>query len=193
MDPVDLGGGLAPGAGRLLVAAPSLQDPNFTRCVVLLLDVDDDGVLGVVIDRGGDVPVADVLPGWGDVVAVPPVLFRGGPVAQDSALAVATLREGAQEPLGWRRLYDGVGLLDLDSPQELVAPALDRVRVFAGYAGWSADQLDGEIAEGAWYVVPGHPGDAFAADPDVVRPTVLRRQPEPLSWLATYPADPRQN
>ncbi|GGF57296.1 UPF0301 protein [Marmoricola endophyticus] len=194
MEPIDLGAAsLEPLAGRLLVASPSLVDPNFARTVVLLLDVDDDGVLGVVVNRAGHLPVADVLEPWADVVVAPPVLLPGGPVGTDSALAIATLRTGVGEPLGWRRLYDDVGLLDLDSPRELVTPALDRVRVFAGYAGWSLGQLEDELAEGAWYVLEGDPGDAFALDPATVRATVLRRQPEPLSWLASYPEDPTQN
>ena len=194
MDPVDLRGeGLDPAAGRLLVSSPSLADPHFARTVVLLLDVDDDGVLGVVLNRGGDVPVARVLEAWADLVDRPATLFRGGPVGTDSALALACLRHGVEEPLGWRRLFDDTGLLDLDSPSEVVGAALARVRIFAGYAGWSAEQLQDEIGEGAWYVVPGQHDDAFAADPGGVWGSVLRRQPQPLSWLATLPDDPSQN
>jgi putative transcriptional regulator len=80
-----------PMTGRLLVATPKLDDPNFARSVVLLLDHDDDGALGVIISRPTTVPVADVLPGWSELVTVPDVLFSGGPVATDSALGVAVL------------------------------------------------------------------------------------------------------
>ncbi|MCB0909694.1 MAG: YqgE/AlgH family protein, partial [Nocardioidaceae bacterium] len=64
-------------AGVLLVATPALVDPNFTDTVVLLLDVDDNGALGVILNRPSPVPVAEVLEAWGSVVVEPDVLFRG--------------------------------------------------------------------------------------------------------------------
>ena len=78
-------------AGSLLVATPALVDPNFAHTVVLLLDHDEDGALGVVLNRPSPVSVEEVLPGWDAVLAGPGVLFQGGPVATDSALAVAGL------------------------------------------------------------------------------------------------------
>ena len=181
--------------GRLLVATPKLEDPNFARSVVLLLDHDDDGALGVIISRPTTVPVADVLPGWSELVTGPDVLFSGGPVATDSALGVAVL-DGSDEddtPLGWRPLYPGAGLVDLDAPPELLAGMLTGMRVFAGYAGWGPGQLENEIAEGAWYVVPAETGDLL--DPDAVGlwRRVLRRQPGELAFVATCPLDPTQN
>ena len=89
-------------SGMLLVATPALQDPNFVDTVVLLLDVTDDGALGVVLNRPSQVLVADVLEPWRDVVAEPEVLFRGGPVGTDGALAVARLRDPDEPPVGWR-------------------------------------------------------------------------------------------
>ena len=79
-------------AGMLLVATPALVDPNFADSVVLLLDVDDDGALGVVLNRPSGIRVADVLEDWGDVVDEPDVLFQGGPVSTQAALALARLR-----------------------------------------------------------------------------------------------------
>ncbi len=179
-------------AGRLLVSAPTLVDPNFARTIVLLLDTDEDGTLGVILNRPSKVAVGEVLESWAEVVGEPDVLFRGGPVGTDSALAVARLAEGS-EPVGWRPLFDGTGLIDLDTPREVIVPALHGIRIYAGYAGWGAGQLEAEVEEGAWYVVAGAPDDLFDATPDGLWRRVLRRQPEPLSWLATYPADPTQN
>ena len=148
--------------GDLLVATPSLLDPNFEHTVVLVLDLDEDGALGVVLNRPSSVPVAEVLPDWGALAAAPDVLFQGGPVATDSALAVGAARAWAAgtsldqraEVVGFRRLYDDVGIVDLDAPTPIVAPALSGLRVFAGYAGWGLEQLSDEIVSGAWYVVP---------------------------------------
>ncbi|MDP9443609.1 MAG: YqgE/AlgH family protein [Actinomycetota bacterium] len=179
--------------GRLLVATPKLDDPNFARSVVLLLDHDDEGALGVVISRPTGVAVAEVLPGWADVVTQPDVLFAGGPVSTDSALAVGVMRGQDEAPVGWRPLYPGAGLVDLDAPPELVRSMLSGLRIFAGYAGWSAVQLESEIAEGAWYVVPAEPGDLLCADAPRLWRRVLRRQPGELAFVHTCPDDPRMN
>ena len=93
-------------AGMLLVATPTLVDPNFADTVVLLLDVDDNGALGVVLNRPTAVPVAEVLADWGDVVAQPEVLFRGGPVSTEGALAVALLRGPTTYPSASARSTD---------------------------------------------------------------------------------------
>ncbi|MFL6060455.1 MAG: YqgE/AlgH family protein [Marmoricola sp.] len=183
---------MEPVAGSLLVAAPSLSDPNFVRTIVLLLDSGTDGALGVVLNRPTEVGVAEVLEPWAEVVSGPDVLFSGGPVETDSALAVARL-EDADEPVGWRRVFESTGLVDLDAPVELLAPAVAGLRIFAGYAGWAAGQLEDEIAEGAWYVVPAESGDAFRADPGSLWAAVLRRQGGRLAMLATMPAEPTLN
>jgi putative transcriptional regulator len=180
-------------AGMLLVASPALLDPNFADTVVLLLDVDENGALGVVLNRPSVVAVADVLADWGDVVAEPEVLFHGGPVSTEGALAVAKLRTEDDVPVGFREVTGQLGLVDLDTPVELLDGSLDGLRIFAGYAGWGAEQLDGEIAEGSWYVVPSQPLDVFRVDPGDLWRDVLRRQPGELAWHSTRPADPDLN
>lgn len=180
-------------AGMLLVATPVLLDPNFVEAVVLLLDVDDQGALGVVLNRPSAIPVAAVLEDWGDVVVEPEVLFQGGPVSTEGALAVATLRTEGDEPVGFRAVEGRLGLLDLDTPIELLEGSLDGLRIFAGYAGWGAGQLDGEIEEGSWYVVPAIEPDVFRLDPAGLWRDVLRRQPGELAWHSTRPLDPELN
>jgi putative transcriptional regulator len=183
-----------PAAGRLLVASPILLDPNFLRTVVLVLDHDGDGTLGVVLNRPTTVPVASVLPGWADVVDDPPVLFDGGPVSADSALAVACVPEAeGEDPVGFRRLFGPTGMVDLDTPREVLAPAMTRMRIFAGYAGWGGGQLEAEIDEGSWYVVGAETADIFAESPEDLWRQVLRRQHGPLAWVATMPTDPTRN
>lgn len=135
----------------LLLASPALLDPNFVDSVVLLLDVNDEGALGVVLNRPSALPVAEVLGEWGDVVEEPEVLFQGGPVSTDGALAVALAAPGAESP-GFQPVVDRLGLLDLDTPTELVVGTVDRLRIFAGYAGWGAGQLRSEIEIGRAHV-----------------------------------------
>jgi putative transcriptional regulator len=128
------------------------------------------------------------------------VVFQGGPVAGDSALGLAALvlagsteATEADEPLGFRTLYDGMGLIDLDTPPEVLAAGMSALRIFAGYAGWASGQLEAEIATGAWYVVDAVPADAFSDRPDQLWRAVLRRQRGDLALVATYPSDPSLN
>jgi putative transcriptional regulator len=185
-------------SGRLLVATPLLGDPNFRRTVILLVeDEPEEGTLGVVLNRPTQVQVGQVLESWTDLVTGPTVVFKGGPVAPNSALALALAR-GEEEPLGWRSL-DGsnlmsrIGLVDLEAPPELLAGGITSLRVFAGYAGWGPGQLKAEIEEGAWYVLAGEPSDAFLAEPERLWGAVLRRQGGDFAIVATYPDDPMLN
>jgi putative transcriptional regulator len=189
----NVGGSVGPAAGMLLVATPALLDPNFVDTVVLLLDVDDQGALGVVLNRPSPVTVAEVLGQWGGAVAAPHVLFHGGPVGTDAALAVGLLRDPADVPVGFRSVQGALGLVDLDTPAELLDGSLAGLRIFAGYAGWSPGQLDLEVEEGSWYVVPGEALDAFRGDTTGLRRDVLRRQPGELAWHSTRPANPDLN
>ncbi|MFE5582961.1 YqgE/AlgH family protein [Kitasatospora sp. NPDC056531] len=181
--------------GRLLVATPMLTDPNFARAVVLLLDHDAEGALGVVLNRPTPVEVGSVLDGWGRLVGQPAVVFQGGPVALDSALglAVAPGEPGTGDPLGWRRVHGAIGLVDLEAPPEVLAGELGSLRIFAGYAGWSPGQLEAELESGAWYLVDCEPGDISSPEPERLWRSVLRRQRGPLALLATYPDDPTLN
>ncbi len=187
----------SPATGRLLVATQELIDPNFRHSVVLLLDHDADGTLGVILNRPTPILVASVLAGWSSSAEPPEVLFEGGPVHKDSALALAEVRhdgeDAALDPIGFRRLFGDVGIIDLDTPSEVLGPALHRLRVFAGYAGWSPGQLENEIEQDSWYVVDGHPEDVFGAHPARLRHEVLRRQPGELAWVATRPEDTALN
>jgi len=179
--------------GMLLVAAPMLVDPNFADSVVLILDIDENGALGVVLNRPLDVAVGEVLSDWTGVVSAPEVLYMGGPVSTEGALAVGRLADADDEPVGWRAVFERFGIVDLDTPVELVEGSLASLRIFAGYAGWGAGQLAAEIEEGSWYVVPSEPGDVFRADPTDLWRDVLRRQPGELAWFSTRPIDPELN
>ena len=168
------------------MATPLLADPHFHRAVVYLLEHDGGGSVGVIVNRPSRTPVGQVLPDWHDVVCGPSVVFGGGPVQPDGALCLGRV---AGEVPGVRRVVDGVGTVDLDGDVSVITRSTTALRVFAGHSGWSPGQLDDEIAEGAWWVVPGSPRDLFSDDPRPLWSRVLRRQPPPLSLVSTYPSD----
>jgi putative transcriptional regulator len=183
--------------GKLLVASPMMREPTFARTVISVLEHNDDGALGVVINRPGDASLLDVVPPVAELASQPAVLFSGGPVEPQAAIALGVLM--IDPPVldnvspGWRAVVHPVVTVDLDVDPDLLATSLRELRVFAGYAGWSAGQLEGEIAQGAWYVVESLPLDAFDAVPGRLWSAVLRRQPWPLSAVATCPVDPTMN
>ncbi len=185
--------GLTGLTGRLLVATPVLEGPTFGRTVVLILNHGDDGAQGIVINRPWDVDVSAVLPAWQPYVTAPTRLFRGGPVAVDSVLAVVAVPGDEVEPIGVRRIMGALGLADLDAPPEMIVGGVAGLRIFAGYAGWSPGQLEGEIGRGAWYVVDAEARDPFTDTPQDLWRDVLRRQRGDLAFVSTYPQTPAHN
>ena len=179
--------------GRLLVATPSLEDPNFDRTVILLLQHDDvDGAMGLVLNRPSGLPLEDELGDWGALAAPPDEVFIGGPVQPEVAIALGWLEPDVAVPEGVQPVMDGLGVVDLrQSPDEV--PGLRAVRVYAGYAGWAAGQLEGEIATGSWFTLDADPTDPATADPDRLWRDVFRRQSDRLRMLATFPDDPSLN
>ncbi len=178
--------------GRLLVAAPALEDPNFDRGVLLVLDHDEDGALAVVLNRPSTVLVAETLGGWSELAARPPVVFGGGPVEPTAVVALGATTSVVTPDAG-PPILDRIRLVDLDDDPTLAAVDLEHVRIFAGYAGWAPDQLEDEIGQGAWFVVDADPRDVFTDDPAGLWHAVLRRQPDGLRLLGTYPDDPSTN
>src|SRR5688572_9808981 len=146
----DLGRGAVKSlTGSLLVAMPTLRDPHFERTVVFLLAHESDGALGVVLNRPTGVGVSEVLPGWETLVSGPQVLFEGGPVGADSAICVARAKAGVAGFLGYSRVIGQVGTIDLSHEPAKIGDKLEYVRVYHGYSGWGAGQLEKEIAEGS--------------------------------------------
>jgi putative transcriptional regulator len=179
--------------GQLLVATPSLRDPNFERTVVLLVAHEEGGALGVVLNRATEVPVAEVLGAWGALARDPAVIFEGGPVQPESAICLARTRTSTGALRGFNRVSGVIGTVDLSGDPETFREDVEGVRVFAGYAGWSPGQLEAEISAGSWFVFDALPGDAFVPRPDDLWPMVLRRQGGIMAAVALFPADPALN
>jgi putative transcriptional regulator len=161
-------------AGRLLVAAPAMSDPNFNRTVIFMLQHNELGSLGLVLNRATVHDLPDALQLWKSRISEPAVIFRGGPVSPEGIIA-----------LGRRPDAPDIEPIDLlDSSQEL-----DDLRLFHGYAGWGEGQLEDEMSQDAWFVLDAEPGDVFTYLPDGLWRRVFRRQPDELAWLANAPND----
>src|SRR5215210_347544 len=192
-----------PAPGDVLVASILLADGVFNRTVVLVLDCDEDGALGVILNEISQTRLDAVLPDWVSVVSKPQLLFHGGPVSPNGAICLASVASADEEPPGWRRLFESahsggpgrftVGLLHLDTPIEIVSGAYRDLRIFAGYSGWAAGQLQAEIAEGMWHVLPADYTDIFGAEPLDLWRRVLRRQQSALALFSTWLEDPDLN
>lgn len=184
--------------GALLVATPELTGPEFERTVVLVIEHDwATGALGVVLNRPLPVPVGAELPAWADssVVAEPAVVFSGGPVEDDSVLLVALAQPGSA-PQELRAVTPRVAVVPFTVSADEAYRWSDGVRVFAGYAGWAAGQLEAEVEGGYWYVVDSEPGDLVCAEPTGLWRSVLRRQRGTLAALAliaSWTPDPELN
>ena len=183
--------------GRLLVATPMLGDPNFDRTVVLLIEHGPEGALGVVLNRPGTLEVGEALPEWEDLAAEPAVLVSGGPVQVNAIVGLGEVADGSSvlpaDDDSWRPLIGSVGTIKLGQTPDVGEYNLQRVRLFAGYAGWDAGQLEGEIKAKAWFVVEAQPDDVLTAQPGELWSEVLRRQRGDLRLLARYPPNPALN
>lgn len=184
-------------AGRLLVAAPPLVDPNFDRSVVFMLNHDDDGALGLVLNRPDEHVVVPGLESWLDRSTPPSAVFAGGPVELQGLIGLAR-SDDAQPGESWAPVMApagprGLGTVDLSSDPLLVPFRVSELRVFRGYAGWGPHQLDGELANDAWIVVDAEPDDLFSTEPHTLWRRILGRQPGRVSWLANFPDNPSVN
>lgn len=169
--------------GSLLVASPLLMEPVFHRTVILILEHNEEGAIGLILNRPSDLPVVEHLPQWAVLASEPGLVYIGGPVEPDVAIGLASSDAGNATAV------PGLSTLDLESDPPR---GLENVRIYAGYSGWSAGQLEDEISEGAWYVVPAAPDDAFGLANGMWN-RILRRQSGRLAILANYPRDPLLN
>jgi len=175
--------------GHLLLSAASLWDPNFRKTIVLIGHHDDEGAVGVVLNRSTEVTVAEAVPPLADLVPPGEPLFIGGPVQPQAAVVLADF----EDPSHARILALGsIGFLPEEvDPGEI--GGIRRARVFSGYSGWGPGQLEAELEDGSWIVEPARPEDVFAADPDGLWQEVLRRKGRGFDLLRSMPLDPTQN
>ena len=184
-----------PAPGMLLVAAPGMLAPEFARAVVLIIEQDADGTLGVVLNRRSDIAVQNVMPEWDGLIAPPQALYIGGPVQPQAAVGVGVTAPGVNlngHP-HFGRLANRLVQINLGAEPEELQSELEGMRVFAGYSGWDAGQLDEEIERGDWFVAPALPSDVIAPATADLWGEVMRRQVMPLPLFATFPASLEDN
>jgi putative transcriptional regulator len=170
-------------AGRLLIASPSMAD-YFHRTVILVVEHNPDGAFGLVLNRPSEARVGDAAPELAALIGGEHMLHLGGPVQPNAVTAIGEHLDPAEAT----KIIVGatVGMVDLDAP-----PPLARLRVFAGYAGWGAGQLDGEVEAEAWILADAQPDDPFAQGD--LWASVLARMGGEFALLARMPPDPSVN
>lgn len=174
--------------GKLLLSSPSLVDPNFRKTVVLIAHHDEDGAMGLVLSRPSEVSAAEAVPLLEGLPGAQGPVFVGGPV-QPQAFMVLAEFDDVEDSVA--PIFDHVGFMSADAEPEMLS--IQRVRLFAGYAGWGAGQLEAELEEPAWIVVPAEPTDPFADDPDALWREAVARAGGSVSLMKSMPYDPGLN
>jgi putative transcriptional regulator len=176
--------------GKLLVASPSLLDPNFERTVVLIAEHGEEGAMGIVLNRASEVEVGDAAESLADLVEPGELVHAGGPVQPTAVVIVAEFDDPEQAA---SLVLERVGFVGADADFDTLAADVVRVRVFAGLAGWGAGQLEAEIERDDWIVEPATADDVFAADPEALWSAVLERKGGQYALVARMPPDPSLN
>lgn len=176
--------------GKLLIASPALVDPNFARTVVLVAAHDEEGAIGVVLNRPSPLTVGETVPELVAVAGADAAVHVGGPV-RESALVV--LAEFADPSAAAGLVVADVGLVAADAETEALPDAVRRARVYAGHAGWGPGQLESELEQEAWFVEPPLPGELFPVDPEQLWSDVLTRKGGRYALVARMPPDPSVN
>ena len=175
--------------GSLLIASPALADPNFARSVVLITEHGPDGAMGVVLNRPSEVAVGDVAPELGEIAEGEPV-FIGGPVQPQALVVLAEFNR--VDAAAWV-VVDEIGFVAAETEYSELSELVRRGRVYAGYSGWGAGQLEGELEQEAWIVERPRQAELFAADAETLWRDVLARKGGQFALIARMPADPTLN
>jgi putative transcriptional regulator len=177
------------GKGKLLVAMPTLNDPNFWQSVVLLCNYGPEGALGVVLNRPTEVSVSALTHDFPGVLGAERV-YEGGPVSKNGMLVLCR-----GESSGESSIVEEVSLakdLEFLRGANRFGPYSD-IRCYLGYAGWMSGQLEAEVKTGAWRTLWADPTLVFDADPGVLWSQMMRRLGPEWAFYATMPINPSMN
>ncbi len=176
--------------GQLLIAGPSLLDPNFWRTVVLVVEHTDDGALGLVLNRPSETSVGDAVPQLRELVELGEQLFIGGPVQPSAVIVLAEFDDPSDAAL---LSFDDIGVLGTGVLLEEPVAGVRRGRAFVGHSGWGPGQLDSELERGDWILEPARREDAFSAGARELWSEVLTRKGGSYALVARMPTDPSVN
>ncbi len=174
--------------GKLILASPTLLDPNFARTVVLIAEHTEEGAMGLVLNRPAAATVEEAVPDLAWLTGEDAQVYVGGPVAET---AVIVLAEFERPEMAGALIDEELGFIgtEADDPDALEG-AIRRARVYAGHAGWGPGQLEDELQEDSWIVEPPRREEVFADDAEGLWAAVLRRKGRQYALLATMPLDP---
>lgn len=175
--------------GKLLLSGGKLFDPNFRHTVTLIVQHDEDGAMGVVLNRPLEHTVADAAPPLAALVDEGAPLFSGGPVQPQMPVLLVELTDPSLADI---LVFGSVGVLTGDVDAD-VAAAMIRARVFAGYAGWGGGQLEAEMKEDSWIVEDATADDVFTPDAKTLWRRIVERKGPAYRNLARMPFDPTTN
>ena len=175
--------------GQLLIAGAGIFGAAFRQAVVLLAEHDETSALGFVVNRPSELIAAEAATALADLPLPDPRIYHGGPVQPG---AVAVLGEFEHAELAGNLIFGSVGMLGA-GPEGISTEGVRRAKVFSGYAGWGAGQLESELDEGAWVIEDARAEDVFAKDPDRLWRDVLRRKGVEFVMLSTMSSDPTAN
>jgi putative transcriptional regulator len=177
--------------GKLLLASPTMADPNFSRSVVLIAEHTEEGAMGLVLNRPAETTVAEAVPDLAWLADSDANVFVGGPVAET---AVIVLAEFDRPDLAGAIVEDDLGFIgaDADAPEQLDG-FVRRARVFAGHAGWGPGPREAALAEKAWVRGPARAGDVFTDAPELRWCALRSRKGDPYRRIARIPFDPSMN
>jgi len=178
------------GVGKLLVASRGLADPNFAKAVILLVHSDDQGVVGLILNRRTDLALSRVLEGLQGTKDRSDPAYLGGPV---QVPAVTALLQSPTKVEGADHIFSGVYLISTKTlfEQALAArPDPQVFHVYLGYAGWTNDQLRKEMELGAWFIFPADIGAVFNSDPGSLWPQMIRQTERKIAGSEPASADP---
>ena len=174
--------------GQLLIAGPTLLDPNFWRTVVLVVEHNDEGALGLVLNRPSETVVGDAVPELEELIDGDQLLYIGGPVQPAAVVVLARFEDASDSAL---ISFEAVGVLASGDPTE--SAGIIEGRAFVGHAGWGSGQLDAEIERGDWILEPARRSDAFSESPRDLWASVLTRKGGSYALVARMPPDPSWN
>jgi putative transcriptional regulator len=170
------------GAGKLLVASRDLADPRFAETVILLVQYDAQGVVGLILNRRTNIPLSRVLEDLKAAKGRSDPVYLGGPVETPVVFA---LFQSPAKVEGAEHVFGGVYLISAKTLFERVIstrPDPSIFHVYLGYAGWTKDQLRKEVELGAWFIFPPDDATVFNSDPDSLWLEMIRKTELKLAW-----------